>query len=267
MLPCESTRRKLMPILDTIPATFKYRADLIHLFVGGSELHGAKLHGTDDLDIYGLYIEPPDQIIGLFPDEHFVWSTAGDHVRNTSSDVDVTLYGLRKWASMAAKGNPTALHFLFAPDRLGVSENHEWNVLCEPIKKAAISRMSSKQFKGFVDAQMGRLLGTRGRGKKGQRPELESEFGYDVKAGMHAVRLLNEAIELMNTGKITLPRPERKLLIDIRAGQWTLDKLSNHVNQLFMDLDNASKTSSLPETPDRVKLSRIICEAYQTHWK
>jgi len=28
--------------------------------------------------------------------------------------IDVCLYSLRKWAGLAAKGNPTALHFLFS---------------------------------------------------------------------------------------------------------------------------------------------------------
>jgi len=73
---------------------------------------------------------------------------------------------------------------------------------------------------------MGRLLGTRGRGKKGQRPELEQVYGYDVKAGMHTVRLLNEYLELMRDGRITLPRPERELLIKIRTGKWSLDRNS-----------------------------------------
>ncbi len=31
---------------------------IIHLFIGGSQLHGAKVSGYDDLDIYGCYIEP-----------------------------------------------------------------------------------------------------------------------------------------------------------------------------------------------------------------
>jgi hypothetical protein len=31
------------------------------------------------------------------------------------ADIDITLYGLRKWAGMVGKGNPTALHYLFAP--------------------------------------------------------------------------------------------------------------------------------------------------------
>ena len=38
---------------------------LIQLFVGGSELHGAKVGQTDDTDLYGVYIEDPDQALGL----------------------------------------------------------------------------------------------------------------------------------------------------------------------------------------------------------
>lgn len=54
---------------------FTYPDRVIHLFVGGSELHGAKVHGTADLDIYGVYIEPPEMIVGLESIPHFVWST------------------------------------------------------------------------------------------------------------------------------------------------------------------------------------------------
>src|ERR1700693_5014639 len=35
------------------------RADIIHAFVGGSALHGVKLKGRDDTDVYGIYIEKP----------------------------------------------------------------------------------------------------------------------------------------------------------------------------------------------------------------
>lgn len=240
---------------------FMHTSSLIHLFIGGSELHGAKVHGTDDKDYYGLYVEHPDEVIGLFPRPHFVWSTADNSRRNGPDDIDVTFYGLRKWAEMAAKGNPTALHFLYSSRDLG-----EWNNLVPFLKSCVISKESAKQFKGFVDAQMGRLLGTRGRGKKGQRPELEEKFGYDVKAGMHAVRLLGECIELMQTGNITLPRLEREMLIEIRTGQWSLDHLSSHVNSMFLDLVDAEAESKLPDTADRTRLSSIITAFYRAHW-
>src|SRR6202041_2843469 len=93
---------------------FPFVGRLIHLFVGGSELHGAKVGSTDDLDIYGVFLDPPSVVLGIAPRTHFVWSTASDERRNGPDDVDVTLYSLRRWAQLAAKGNATALHFLFA---------------------------------------------------------------------------------------------------------------------------------------------------------
>lgn len=251
-------------------AGFKYADHLIHAFVGGSELHGAKVDGTDDKDWYGLYIEPAEVVLGFNPEEHFVWSTSGQYERNGPEDVDITFYGLRKWAAMAAKGNPTALHFLFAPNALDTSLTRisQWELVIAPaVKSAVLSKAASKQFKGFADAQLGRLLGTRGRGKKGQRPELEERFGYDVKAGMHTVRLLCECIELMNWGTITLPRPERDVLIDIRTGKVSLDRLTQLVNRLFVDLDKAESASNLPEHPDRKKLEDLVVNRYLNHWR
>src|ERR1035441_8143026 len=87
---------------------------IIHLFVGGSELHGAKVGATDDLDLYGVFIGAPEDVLGLKPQAHFVWSTASEKLRNGPDDVDLTLYSLHKWAAMASRGNATALHFIFA---------------------------------------------------------------------------------------------------------------------------------------------------------
>lgn len=245
-------------------AGFPFVGDLIHSFIGGSELHGAKREGKDDHDIYGLYLEPADHIVGLQSYEHFTWSTATNDRRNGPDDVDITLYGLRKWAGMAVKGNPTALHFLFAPNQQ--TGSCLWETYLPTFKKILLARSCAKQFKGFVDAQMGRLLGTRGRGRKGQRPELEEQFGYDVKAAMHAVRLLHECAELLSCGTITLPRPEKNMLIAIRSGQWSLDAVSSFVNELFVQIKALEQTSQLPPEPDRNDLSKFITEIYLQHW-
>jgi uncharacterized protein len=63
-------------VKHVLDAGFPLKASsLIHLFVGGSQLHGAKVSGYDDLDIYGCYIERPENILGVLPLEHFVWSS------------------------------------------------------------------------------------------------------------------------------------------------------------------------------------------------
>jgi predicted nucleotidyltransferase len=246
-----------------VASGFPYSDFLIHLFVGGSELHGAKVHGTDDLDIYGTYIEPPESALGLGGLPHYVWSTAGDDRRNGPNDVDVTLYSLRKWAGLACKGNPTALHFLFAS---GEIESPVWaDVVAN--KNVFLSRKCVKQFLGFADDQLKRLTGAKGRGKKGTRPEIEIKYGYDVKAAMHALRLLNECKELVSTGYITLPRPEREFLIRVRTGQYSMDQVLQIADELFAECKKAGdETSILPEAVDLDAVSKLVANCYRASW-
>jgi len=241
---------------------FPFPGRLIHLFVGGSELHGAKVHGTDDLDIYGVYIEPPELVLGLESMPHFVWSTAGNDRRNGPKDVDVTLYSLKKWAGLACKGNPTALHFLFAE---GVLDKIVWKGIVAS-RQAFLARVHLKQFLGFADDQLKRITGRKGRGKKGQRPEIEERYGYDVKAAMHTLRLLHECKELLSEGTITLPRPEREFLIRVRTGKYSIDKVLSMAQTLFAECQEAAGSSCLPEKVDRTAVSQLLADSYRTSW-
>jgi hypothetical protein len=242
---------------------FEQMDSLVHLFVGGSELHGAKIGQTDDTGLYGVYIEDPEHALGLNPREHFVWSTAGDDRRNGPDDVDVTLYSLRKWAGMAAKGNATAMHFLFAdPQEV---PPRTWRTI-QKHRGVFLSRMSAKQFLGFADSQFKRLTEEKGSGKKGQRPEYIGKYGYDTKAAMHGLRLLYECLELMRKGAITLPRPEKSLLIEIRSGTWKLEQVLEQAGRLLREIDVAIGSSPLPEKVDQSAISRLVAEAHLEFW-
>lgn len=243
---------------------FNLPHNLIHLFVGGSELHGAKVSQTDDTDLYGVYIEDPEQALGLDPREHFIWSTAGDERRNGPDDVDVTLYSLRKWAGMAAKGNATALHFIFAePQEVDLNA---WQMI-QAKRELLLSRSSAKQFLGFADDQFKRLTGEKGSGKKGHRPEYMGKFGYDTKAAMHGLRLLYECLELMAHKRITLPRPEKDLLIEVRSGEWALERVLAHAKTLAVEVEQAIISSPLAEKVDRAAISKIVAQVHLEFWK
>jgi uncharacterized protein len=241
---------------------FPFPDRLIHLFAGGSELHGAKVRGTDDLDIYGVYVEPPELALGLESLPHFVWSTAGDERRNGPNDVDVTLYSLRRWAGLACKGNPTALHFLFAK---GVVESDVWKDIVAK-NTVFLARSHVRQFLGFADDQFKRVTGMKGHGKKGQRPEIEQKYGYDVKAAMHVLRLLHECKELLSTATITFPRPERKLLIRVRTGKYSMKEVLAFADDLFGECEKAANASSLPDRVEREAVSRLIADSYRKAW-
>lgn len=245
-------------------AGFPYPEDVILTFVGGSQLHGAKLDGTDDTDYYGVFIEPPEKALGIDRYEHFVYTTGSERGRNTKDDLDVVFYTLRKWARLACKGNPSVLHFLFAPDELIKEVSPVWGrVRARPDTFLAKSHLSS--YLGYGNAQLSRLQNQRG-GKDVHRPYLEELYGYDTKYAMHIVRLMMEAEELMRCGWVTLPRPEKDYLMDIRRGKYPLNAVIEEADRLQRAALEAQQRSPLPEQIDRSEVSKLVSECYRQHW-
>ncbi len=237
---------------------------IIHLFVGGSALHGAKVEGYDDLDVYGCYVEPPQRILGILTMEHFCWSSGSQAEKNTAKDVDVTMYSLHRWAELMMKGNPAILHYLYAinqNERIGI-----WNDLILPHREALLSKKSAKQYLGFANSQRMRLTGERGMGRHGQRPDLIEKFGFDTKFAMHYLRLLFECRELLQDRHLTLPRPEKDLLIAVRSGKYTQTEVFAMGEDLRAEADALLDNSRLPDVPDIHLLSQIVADAYQKQW-
>jgi len=240
------------------------RGRLIHAVVGGSQLHGVKLEGTDDHDIYGVYIETPECCFWeAFP--HFVSSTAPSSRRNTAGDVDVICYSLRRFARLAAAGNPTILHMLCT---LVGDDEVFWRAVVAS-RNRFLAKAHARKYKGYADAQLRRLTGERGSGKHGQRPELEEKYGYDVKAAMHTLRLLHEGIEFVTRGWVTLPRPkpERTKLLEVRRGEWSSERVIAEANRLFTDLDAAVACSPLPERVELAAVGQLVTDIYLDAWQ
>jgi hypothetical protein len=122
-----------------------------------------------------------------------------------------------------------------------------------------------KPFLGFADDQMKRLLGQKGQ-KNVHRAELEYKYGYDTKYAMHVIRLYGEAKELMEHGCITLPRPNRDELIDIRRGKYSLTEIRELGAQLESEALAALAISSLPDEVDRNAISRLLADTHLRFW-
>jgi predicted nucleotidyltransferase len=240
---------------------FTHQQNLIMAYIGGSQAHGAKLGETDDTDWYGLYIPPAVKVLGLEREEHFVFTTGGKTGGNGPQDVDVCLYTLMKWAGLAAKGNPSALHFLFAP--LEYSTAIWERVAARP--EIFLCKGHVKPFLGFADDQMKRLFGEKGQ-KNIHRAEVEKKYGYDTKYAMHVIRLYGEAKELMQHGRITLPRPDKDELIAIRQGKYSLSEIRQLGAQLESEALAGQSGSPLPDEVDRNAISELIAELQLQFW-
>jgi predicted nucleotidyltransferase len=240
---------------------FAYQDNLIQAFIGGSQSHGAKIQGADDTDWYGVFIEPPQKMIGLDRDEFFVFTTGGQVGGNGPQDVDVCLYSLRKWAGMAVKGNPSALHFVFASPQYSTPS---WDRVVQN-RSLFASRNHLKPFVKFADDQMERLCGRKGQ-KNVHRAALEAQHGYDTKYAMHVIRLYLEAREYMESGKITLPNPRVDLLVEIRRGKYTLMEIEQLGEQLQSEAILAQEKSPLPEEVNLKEITEMITVIYLDLW-
>jgi uncharacterized protein len=83
---------------------------------------------------------------------------------------------------------------------------------------------------------------------------------------MHIVRLYGEAKELMESGRITLPRPNREELIEIRLGKYTLAEIQELRLQLESEARAAQATSPLPDAVDRDAINRLLADTHVRFW-
>ncbi len=239
--------------------------------IAGSTLHGLDVAGQDDLDLMGICIEPPEYVIGLKRFEQYVERTRSDGTpqpegaRSGHGDRDLVIYSLRKWAKLAAKGNPTTLLPLFAP-RPHITHGTSEGFDLRRNRHLFITKQAGERFMGYLLGQRSRLLGERGGAPK--RPELIEQYGYDTKFAMHATRLALQGIELMSRGQITLPMPgsEQMECMDIRLGRTSEERVLERLEFLERLLRVATDESTLPEHPDMDAINALLIELYQGHW-
>lgn len=86
--------------------------------------------------------------------------------------------------------------------------------------------------------------------KYGSRADQASESNVDWKAVMHAVRIIDEGIELLETKTITLPRPPEQVarLLQIKRGELPLEPIKDELVQKLDRLKGIADTCGLPSS-------------------
>lgn len=90
----------------------------------------------------------------------------------------------------------------------------------------------------------------------------ENNEGIDWKALMHAVRVAREAEELLLTGHITFPRPEKQLLLQIRKGELPYNTVAPIIEEGLVRIEEAQIKSTLPAKPDFSFAESMIYSAH-----
>lgn len=183
-------------------------------------------------------------------------------------DLDLTAYSLRKFVRLAAAGNPSVLVPLFVPDDAILYITEFGRELREK-RDMLLSKRMAASFGGYLHSQRRGLMGLRSGGTRNRgRRDLREKYSFDTKFASHMVRLGYEGVELLETGKLTLPMPmpQRQRLLELRQGKrtkkWALDTAKRYEEKIEL----LKESSRLPDNPDWVKINKWVIDAHERFW-
>lgn len=92
--------------------------------------------------------------------------------------------------------------------------------------------------------------------------QAENNEGVDWKATGHAIRITEQAKEILLTSKITFPRPNADYLKAVRLGQVSYKEVAAKIEQGMEELDIVQKQSILQKVPDFAAKDKFIYDNY-----
>lgn len=100
-------------------------------------------------------------------------------------------------------------------------------------------------------------------GSSTNRKELIKKHSFDTKFASHLIRLLLEGIELLETGKLTFPLQNKKELMEIKTGKWTLKEVLDYSEELEDKVNQMVSKSDLPTKPRYNEIEKYVMEVLE----
>jgi uncharacterized protein len=236
----------------------------------GSQMYGISISDSSDSDELAVCVESIGAFAGFTEFEQFVFRTAaartGQHdAPSEAGDLDLTIYGLKKFLRLALGGNPSVMDLLFVPAPLIL---HPIGEQIQALAPWIVSRQAGRRYLGYMESQRQRMLGERGQ-KRVNRTDLEAAHGFDTKYMSHILRLGYQGVELLETGRLTLPLPqsERDFIKAVRRGEWSLNTCLTEAGDLEHEIKGLIDTSPLPDEPDRDYVEKWMLRVYSDWWQ
>lgn len=245
--------RLLNQILNEAPQ-FNMWTQAIYLGYRGSIAHGTFIPNSnptsiDDKDIFGIAIPTKEYFFGLKEFEQF---------ERKQEYWDILIYDFRKFIRLLVKANPNVMQALWTPAHHNLKTSWQFEEL-QKHKHLFAHRGIYKSFCGYSYGQLHKMENMAYNGYMGEkRKMLVDKFGYDCKNAQHLIRLLRQGIEFLETGELIVERPDKAELIQIKTGQWSIEKVKSKAMELFQIMEQAEKKSPLPEKPDTKAIDKLV---------
>lgn len=221
----------------------KLKDNIVFLVVAGSHAYGLNTEESD-LDIRGISMGTSDSILGMESFDVF-----------EDKKTDTVIYSMKRFVELAMKGAPNVLEILFSnPENILYCDEKIGKMLLDN-RDMFLSKRVYYSFRGYAKNAL-----------KDAEKRLENEPKKADKYAMHYIRLCLEVIALLNGNDlIDVLKNNRDMLMWIRNGSMRNgDKFTEGFYESVEDFENllekAYQNSSLPDTVDVKKVSRLLVE-------
>jgi hypothetical protein len=217
------------------------KSESLHRYVQFRCIVGSRAYGLDsetsDTDRRGFYLPPA----------HLHWGLAGIP-EQLETEHEECYWEIEKFIRLGLKANPNVLECMYSP----LVET------CTPLAQELIemrgiflSRHIHRTYNSYVLSQFKKL-----------EQDLRNQHSLRWKHVMHLIRLLLSGVVVLNEGFVPLrAEMHRERLLAIRRGEIPWPEVEAWRSELHRELDEALKTTSLPEHPDYVRANEFLIRA------
>jgi uncharacterized protein len=222
-----------------------YRGSIAHnMFVPKSDPNS-----IDDKDVMGVFVPELSNYFGLHHREHqevFI------------REWDAVSYEIRKMVRLLMVANPNVLGLLWLRPQHYIAKTELGDELIAN-RNLFVTKKIYHSFTGYAHSQLSRMTRFEHLGYMGdKRKQLVEKFGYDCKNAAHLVRLLRMGIEFLREGELHVFREDAAQLLEIKRGEWTLDRVKAEAEALFRRAEAAYDECKLPAQVDTGKINDLV---------
>lgn len=213
-----------------------------------------KPDSIDDKDTMTVCIPPLEYYFGLSE----FGSRGTQEIKK--GEWDIVVYELKKFIRLLEQGNPNVLSLLWCNDRHILHITEEGKLL-RANKNLFVGRHAFHSFSGYAKGQLHRMTHMAFEGYMGaKRKGLVEKFGYDTKNAAHLIRILRMGIEFMNEGVLYVERSDNQELLEIKRGEWGLERVKEEADRLFKRAEDAYDRCKLPDRPDHAAVEKLCMD-------
>ncbi len=254
-------------LYDTVPEFV--HSNIVYAVLTGSRAY-ATHDETSDYDIYAVCMPSLEHIVpwasGIipgfnmpdkFPFQQKVFPKMAD---DNGKEYEITVVSLAKYIRLCLDGNPNMIDTLFVRDNCVMGLSPQMARIVNH-KQKFLSKLCWHTFKGYA---YGQIKLANNKNPEGKRVELYNKYGFDPKAAMHLVRLIDEVEQLMRSGTMDLHH-NKDFHMSIKKGLVAFSDIRAYFDakEKVLEALLASPECKLPEEPDSELITELFMQTIE----